>query len=263
MTQNYAVNASGQMSGFSASIPSVTVNGCFGSFPSARRVSSDAMSLNAGRIHQLRNYPMTRVSSDEDNKHHTLLEDVQGLLVGTATCAFGLAILQHLGLVTGQTAGLALILAYWGDWSFGLVFFVVNLPFYWLALRRIGMQFVIKTFISIALLSLFTTLFASQITFAYVNALVGTILFGVFTGTGLLVIFRHGASLGGAGILALYLQDKTGFQAGWTQLIFDVIVFCLAFLVIDANGVALSLMGAVFVNLAIAVNHRRDRYVGY
>ena len=206
---------------------------------------------------------MTRVNLKEGDNQHTFLEDMQGILVGTATCAFALTILQHLGLVTGQTAGLALILSYWGNWNFGLVFFVINLPFYWLAFRRMGMQFVVKTFLSIALLSLLTTLFSSQITFATINPLVGTILFGVFTGTGLLVLFRHGASLGGVGILAIYLQDRTGFKAGWTQLAFDAVVFCLAFFVIDAWGVAYSLIGAMVVNFAILMNHRRDRYIGY
>ena len=198
-----------------------------------------------------------------DKKQHTLLEDTQGLIVGTALCALGLTMLQSLGLVTGQTAGLALILSYWGDWSFGLVFFIVNLPFYWFAFRHIGLRFVIKTFIAVALLSLFSILLPDQISFAYLNPVVGAILFGILTGTGLLALFRHGASLGGVGILALYLQDKIGFKAGWTQLIFDLVIFALAFTVIDAKAVAYSLLGALVVNVTIAINHRRDRYIGY
>ena len=206
---------------------------------------------------------MTGDGARDDNIQHTLLEDLQGLIAGTAMCALGLSMLQSLGFVTGQTAGLALILSYWGNWNFGPVFFVVNLPFYWLAFRRIGLHFVAKTFAAIALLSLFTTLLPSQISFANINPLVGAILFGILAGTGLLALFRHGASLGGVGILALYLQDKTGFQAGWTQLIFDAFVFCIALFVIDGNAVAYSLVGAVILNVAIAINHRRDRYIGY
>jgi hypothetical protein len=79
--------------------------------------------------------------------------------------------------------------------------------------------------------------------------------------TGLLALFRHGASLGGIGIVALYLQDKTGFRAGWTQLIFDVCLFAAALTVRDAKTVAISALGAVVINLVIAVNHRRDRYI--
>jgi len=46
------------------------------------------------------------------------------------------------------------------------------------------------------------------------------------------------------------------------QLGFDAVLFAAAFLVLDPVMVGLSLLGAVVVNLIIAVNHRRDRYIG-
>jgi uncharacterized membrane-anchored protein YitT (DUF2179 family) len=194
---------------------------------------------------------------------HTVLDDAQGLVFGTSMCAFALVLLQHLGLVTGQTAGLALILSYWSGWSFGLVFSIVNLPFYWLAFRRMGLRFTLKTFLAVGLLSLFTTFLPRWIDYGTVNPAVGAIFFGFICGAGLLALFRHGASLGGVGILALYLQDKTGFRAGWTQLIFDACVFALALVVIEPGAVMYSLLGAVVVNLVIAINHRKDRYIGF
>ena len=93
------------------------------------------------------------------------------------------------------------------------------------------------------------------------SAPVGAALAGGCTGLGLIVLFRHGASLGGVGVLALFLQDRLGFRAGWTQLIFDAFLFSAAVFVLDPLLVVWSLFGAVVVNLIIAVNHRRDRYV--
>ena len=61
--------------------------------------------------------------------------------------------------------------------------------------------------------------------------------------------------------VALYLQDVTGFRAGWTQLLFDIAVFALALTLRDVPTVAISALGALVVNLVIAVNHRRDRYI--
>ena len=43
------------------------------------------------------------------------------------------------------------------------------------------------------------------------------------------------------------------------QLAFDVVLFVLAFALLDPWLVAASLLGAVIVNLIIAVNHRRER----
>ena len=81
------------------------------------------------------------------------------------------------------------------------------------------------------------------------------------TGAGLLALFRHGASLGGIGILALFLQDRLGWRAGWVQLGFDAGLFAVAFLIRDPVTVLWSALGALVVNLVIAINHRRDRYV--
>ena len=39
------------------------------------------------------------------------------------------------------------------------------------------------------------------------------------------------------------------------------VLFALAFLVVPPETVAISFAGALVVNLVIAVNHRRDRYI--
>ena len=192
---------------------------------------------------------------------HSLLEDAQGIAYGAGMAAFGITILTHLGLVTGQTAGLAVLVSYATGWGFGPVFFAVNLPFYWLGLRRIGAGFVVKTFVAVGLMSTLATIFPRWVDFAHLDPIVGAILFGAISGSALLALFRHGASLGGVGIVALYVQDRTGFRAGWTQLLFDVAIFALALTLRDARTVAVSALGALVVNLVIGVNHRRDRYI--
>lgn len=194
---------------------------------------------------------------------HSLLEDVQAFLLGTALCAFAVVILTHLGLITGQTAGLGVLLSYVTGLSFGVVFFVVNLPFYLFAWARMGPRFTVKSFIAVALVSVMTELFAGTISFATFDPVVGALLAGATAGMGLIVLFRHGASLGGVGVVGLWLQDKFGIQAGWVQLGFDIVLFAIALFVLpDIWLVALSLVGAVVVNLIIGVNHRKDRYVG-
>jgi uncharacterized membrane-anchored protein YitT (DUF2179 family) len=41
----------------------------------------------------------------------------------------------------------------------------------------------------------------------------------------------------------------------------DAVLFTLAFALIEARLVLISFLGALVVNLVIAINHRRDRYV--
>lgn len=196
-----------------------------------------------------------------DPARHSLLEDAQGLAYGVTMAAFGITVLTHLGLVTGQTAGLAVLISYLTGWSFGAVFFAINLPFYWLGWKRMGAAFTAKTFAAVAGLSALSALMPGWISFDRIDPAFGAVLFGLTSGAALLALFRHGASLGGVGILALVLQDRTGFRAGHTQLLFDAALFAVASLVLDLRTVAFSFLGAAVVNLVIAINHRRDRYV--
>lgn len=193
--------------------------------------------------------------------HHSILDDIQGISLGVLLAGVGLHMLTTVGLITGQTAGVAVIISYLTGYSFGVVFFLVNIPFYLLAWQRLGSVFTIKSIISVTLLSILTELLPLGMVFSYLDPALAAVIFGALTGLGLLALFRHNGSLGGLGVVALLIQDNTGFRAGWVQLIFDTAVFGVAFFLFDAWVVLFSLLGAVVLNLIITINHRRDRYV--
>jgi uncharacterized membrane-anchored protein YitT (DUF2179 family) len=196
-----------------------------------------------------------------ETPRHSLLEDAQGIVFGATMAAVGLLFLKDAGLTTGQTAGLALIASYWTGWDLGLVFLGLNAPFYLLALMRMGRAFAVKTLIAVALLAALVEVLPPFLTLAPTHPLAAAILGGMMSGAGLLALFRHGASLGGVGVLAVWLQEATGFRAGWTQMIVDAGVFALALAVLDWRAALVSAAGASVLNLVIAINHRRDRYV--
>lgn len=196
-----------------------------------------------------------------DTQKHSIIEDAQGIAFGSFMAATGVLLLTHLGFVTGQTAGLAILISYATGWGFGPVFFAVNLPFYWLGWRRFGPVFVAKSFAAVAILSALSIWLPGYLHFGAVHPAVGAVLIGCLVGAGLLALFRHGASLGGIGIVGLYIQDATGFRAGWVQLIFDAILLLIALFLRDPVTVGWSFLGAAVLNLTIAVNHRRDRYI--
>jgi uncharacterized membrane-anchored protein YitT (DUF2179 family) len=85
---------------------------------------------------------------------------------------------------------------------------------------------------------------------------------GFLTGVGLLILIRHKASLGGLGVMAIYLQNTRGWPAGKVQMAADVLIVGGALLVRDPLSVGLSIVGALALNLVIAVNHKTGRYVG-
>jgi uncharacterized membrane-anchored protein YitT (DUF2179 family) len=98
---------------------------------------------------------------------------------------------------------------------------------------------------------------------SYLHPGIAAIITGVTGGAGLLILFRHGATLGGIGVVAVWLQDTRGIKAGRVQLGFDALVFALAFALFPWDMVAWSLLGAFILNMMITLNHRRDRYIAY
>ena len=193
---------------------------------------------------------------------HSTLEDALALICGVLLISIGVAFFTTAGLLTGGTAGLAFLLHYATGVGFGKAFFVLNLPFYWLALRKMGRAFTLKTFIAVALLSLLTELQRQFLQFASLQPLYAAIAGGIITGTGFLVLFRHRSSLGGVGILALYLQDRYGWRAGKVQMAVDCCIVLLALWSMPIPQVAYSIVGAVALNLVLAINHRPGRYMG-
>lgn len=193
---------------------------------------------------------------------HSLLDDIQGLVVGTLFLSLSITLFRDAGLLTGGTAGLAFVIHYAFGLPFGLVFFVINLPFYIFALRVLGREFTLKTFCTVLLLSACAEWLPAMLAVARVDPIFAAVMGGLLAGTGLLMLIRHRSSLGGVGVLALYLQQRKGWRAGWVQMAADCAILALALLVVDARLVGLSVLGAVAVNFVIAVNHRPGRYMG-
>ncbi|CUH77471.1 YitT family protein [Tropicibacter naphthalenivorans] len=199
--------------------------------------------------------------SEPPAERHTLWEDAFGLVLGCMLMALSVQFLRASDLITGQIAGLSLVVSYPTGLAFGAVFFTLNLPFYVLAVRQMGWRFTLKTFAAVALMSAFTEILPRVLIIAPAHPLISAAGFGVCAGVGLLILFRHGATLGGVGIVALWLQDTRGIKAGNVQLSFDLCVFALALFLFDWRTVLYSLIGAALVNVMITVNHRRDRYI--
>jgi uncharacterized membrane-anchored protein YitT (DUF2179 family) len=193
---------------------------------------------------------------------HPLWEDALALLMGTMMVALGIALYGHAGLLTGGTVGIAFLLKYLLGWSFGWSFFLINLPFYALAIWQMGWQFTLRTFCAVGLVSLLAELTPQWIGFAHLNVVYAALFGGFAMGLGLLMLFRHRASLGGVNILALFLQERFGLRAGKIQMAIDVAIVLAAVFIVPPDKVALSILGAVALNMVLAINHRAGRYMG-
>jgi uncharacterized membrane-anchored protein YitT (DUF2179 family) len=194
---------------------------------------------------------------------HSLFDDAQGILTGTLFAGLGLALFKHAGLMTGGTVGIAFLGYYATGWPFGPLFFCVNIPFYFLAWQRLGWRFTLKTVAAVACLTLITELMPGWIALQSVHPLYAAIGGGLLLGAGLLILFRHHASLGGLNVLVLWLQDRFGWRAGLVQMLLDTAILLAGWSLMDARRLAYSVLAAVALNFALAVNHRPGRYLAF
>ncbi|MGO3033162.1 MAG: YitT family protein, partial [Microbacterium gubbeenense] len=196
---------------------------------------------------------------------HSAADDVLGILCGTIVVSVGLFLLRAGGVVTGGTAGLTLLLDYTTPIPFGVLFLAINLPFFLLAIRSKGWGFVLRSALAIALVSVFASFHAlpgigalGEIT---LNPFYAAVIGSVVASVGVIILFRHGASMGGFNIVGLILQDKLGWRAGYVMMVGDAAVVAASIATSTWLVVAGAALGVVTKNRGFALNHTPGRDV--
>ena len=193
---------------------------------------------------------------------HTLLDDVQAIFIGSLLAAFGIAIFSHMNFLIGGTAGVSFLTQYSTSYTFGPIFFVINLPFYVLAFIKLGWDFTLKTFVAVSVVSLLTEIIPVWFEFGDIEPWFAAIFGGFLIGSGLLMLFRHKASLGGLNILSIYVQEYFQISAGKFQMVADTLIILAAFFIVDWKALAFSILAAIALNIILAINHKPGRYKG-
>ncbi|EPG42695.1 MULTISPECIES: YitT family protein [Acinetobacter] len=192
---------------------------------------------------------------------HSKVEDALAMLTGTFILSFAMILLKQAGIMSGGTAGLSLLLHYITDLKFGMLFFLINIPFYYFAYKKMGVALVVKTFIAVTLLAGFSELIPQFFHLSDVNPIYATIFANVLMGVSFLILFRHRSSLGGINLLALYLQERFNIPAGKVQLGLDIAILSTSLLFVDWKLILISILGVIILNSIILLNHKTTRYV--
>ncbi|EPF94527.1 membrane protein [Acinetobacter gyllenbergii] len=194
-------------------------------------------------------------------EQHSKIEDALAMLIGTFILSFAMTLLQQAGIMTGGTAGLSLLIHYITDLKFGVLFFLINIPFYYFAYKKMGIALVVKTFIAVALLAGFTEIIPQFFHLSDVNPIYATVFANVLMGVSFLILFRHRSSLGGINLLALYLQERFQIPAGKVQLGIDLAILLASLFFVDWKLILISILGVIILNSIVLLNHKSTRYV--
>ncbi len=198
-----------------------------------------------------------------DSLKHNIWEDLFGITIGAVLLSVGINILENGEILTGGTAGLALLIAHQFSQNVAIIYPLVSAPFLLLSWFKKGKIFTIRTALTVLYVSFLVNLVPQIMHIDVKNDLLASLISNIFLTMGLLALFRHNSSVGGFGVVALIAQEQFNFKAGYAQLILDLMVMGVALLYYSPNQVFVSLLGVIVLNLGLAVNHRADRYLGY
>nr|NMN91566.1 putative 5xTM membrane YitT family protein [Brenneria salicis ATCC 15712 = DSM 30166]RBP63036.1 putative 5xTM membrane YitT family protein [Brenneria salicis ATCC 15712 = DSM 30166]RLM30846.1 hypothetical protein BHG07_08740 [Brenneria salicis ATCC 15712 = DSM 30166] len=193
---------------------------------------------------------------------HTVKDDIYGLTLGVMFIAVGLNMLKLSGMVTGGIAGIALLISYYVPLSIGLLFILVNIPFMIFCYFSMGRGFTLKTLIVNVALGLTTQTIPHLITISYIHPLFSALVGGTFLGMGILSLARHNASVGGTGVVAMWLYRRFNINVGKTQMVLDILVFLLSLLKIPGLLLLWSAVSALAMNAMLMNWHKPGRYQG-
>lgn len=135
------------------------------------------------------------------------------------------------GFLDGGVTGISLLVNELTHVPFPILLFFFNIPFILVGYRTIGKGFALTSIISIGILAIIL----GTIHFPVVtdeNLLVAA-FGGVFLGAGIGFAVRGGAVLDGTEILAIYISRKSPLSIGDIILIFNIIIFSVAALLIS------------------------------
>jgi len=126
-------------------------------------------------------------------------------------------------MIDGGIVGISIMFNYLTKVNLGMVLVVINFPFIFLALKKMGKLFVAYTMYAITILALSVNFFVN--TRVTDDLLLATVFGGVVLGIGVGLVLRNNAAMDGTEILALRFAKKTGFSIGEIIMFFNVFIY--------------------------------------
>ncbi|WP_226666532.1 YitT family protein [Metabacillus litoralis] len=148
--------------------------------------------------------------------------------IGLVLTSLGIKILSNSLLTFGGTAGIATILTYITNISWGVLFFIVNLPFFFISIQELGKWFTFSSLLSITGISFIREWLDVLIPAFDLNIVLAAIIAGLLIGFGVTFVLNNGSSLGGIHILGLYIDKKFGVNRGIVLFLCDSLIILFA-----------------------------------
>lgn len=175
------------------------------------------------------------------------------LFLGSLIAAVGLEIfLVPNNIIDGGIVGISIIASHLSAIPLGIFTFIFNIPFLFIGYKQIGKTFVITSLFSITTFSIFIMLL-HPIPGLTSDILLAAVFGGIILGAGVGLILRYGGSLDGTEIIAIILNKGTIFSVGQIVMIFNIIIFSCAAIVLGWDRALYSMLAYFVAHKAIDI----------
>ena len=168
----------------------------------------------------------------------TYIKDFFFLTIGALIYAFAIeAFFVPSKIIDGGVTGISMILNTLTQKELGLFIVGINLPFIFLAFKKLGLRFLLSTFYAIVIFALgvtyFESIFHGHCIIENLELFLAAVFGGLILGAGVGLVIRNGASLDGTEILAVYATKKIPFSVGEIIMFINLFIFTIAGFVYD------------------------------
>ena len=107
-----------------------------------------------------------------------------------------------------------------------ITLYLLNVPLFFIAWKKIGKKFTIFTFITVTLTSLFMHIVPQTVMTQ--DPIICAIFGGAISGSGIGFVLKNGVSSGGLDILSITIRKKTGRSVGSISIYFNALIVFVA-----------------------------------
>ncbi|WP_165042425.1 YitT family protein [Dysgonomonas sp. ZJ709] len=191
-------------------------------------------------------------------------KDYLNITIGLILYAVGLiGFIKPGGIVTGGLAGVALLVEYSAKIPLQYTYFSVNCILLIIALKVLGVKFLVKTIYGVFVLTGLLTLCQTYITGPIIEEepLLSGVIGAMMCGSGIGMVFTANGSTGGTDIIVALINKYKNIAFGRGMLLCDFIIICCSYLVFqDYQKIiaGLIVMGVMTYSIDMVINGFRQ-----
>lgn len=134
----------------------------------------------------------------------------------------------------------------------GIIYFIINIPLFYMGLRILGKEFAVKTLITVTIQSIFLVVVPIPAAPIIEDFLTSCIIGGLIAGTGTGLVLRGRSSGGGQDIIGLCCAKKyPNFSVGRINIMMNILVYVICLFMFNIEIVIYSLIYTTVLAMAL------------